>query len=391
MEESGDGFNCRVNWTHLESLIQNKVDQRLKDLKLHLESRVDEREFESHSRQTKRSRHNFHELRKEKLKALEFRMLKLSKDLEHTKLSVSKQTEALELSILLSRSHETTAKDISSKQTRLENAVTSLADRVAKLVKLLKQKHGKVLGNMTPVEKSSKANDAQVVTYPKDCSEVYRDMSKLFHGDFHITVKPKGAREPFTALCKVFNNTAWTVIQRRYNGSEDFYRTWSEYKSGFGVPESEFWIGNDNIYHLTKNGQMSLRIELEDWEGVKYHADYDHFSIGNEDKLFRLHVSGYHGNAGDSLTSTWESHDGQPFSTHDRDNDARFHDNCSEHYHGAWWFTSCFTSHLNGKYMQKENHKHYFVRNGIRWNTLHVYASLKSTVMMVAPREEGEL
>ena len=66
----------------------------------------------------------------------------------------------------------------------------------------------------------------------------------------------------------------------------------------------------------------------------------------------RLHVHGYHGNAGDSMT-LGENHDNQPFSTHDRDHDSRFYDNCAEHYHGAWWFKSCFQSHLNGRYYQK--------------------------------------
>ena len=33
----------------------------------------------------------------------------------------------------------------------------------------------------------------------------------------------------------VFDFTgAWTVIQRRFNGKEDFNRTWDEYRDGFG-------------------------------------------------------------------------------------------------------------------------------------------------------------
>jgi len=32
------------------------------------------------------------------------------------------------------------------------------------------------------------------------------------------------------------------VIQRRNGGSVDFYRTWKDYKEGFGSLE-EFWLG----------------------------------------------------------------------------------------------------------------------------------------------------
>lgn len=33
------------------------------------------------------------------------------------------------------------------------------------------------------------------------------------------------------------------VVQRRQDGSEDFYRNWSDYEFGFGSPESEVWLG----------------------------------------------------------------------------------------------------------------------------------------------------
>lgn len=33
------------------------------------------------------------------------------------------------------------------------------------------------------------------------------------------------------------------MIQRRMDGSVNFYRGWNEYKNGFGSIDSEFWIG----------------------------------------------------------------------------------------------------------------------------------------------------
>ena len=33
------------------------------------------------------------------------------------------------------------------------------------------------------------------------------------------------------------------MIQRRVDGSVDFYRDWFEYDNGFGHLEGEFWLG----------------------------------------------------------------------------------------------------------------------------------------------------
>ncbi|CAG5115878.1 unnamed protein product, partial [Candidula unifasciata] len=130
-----------------------------------------------------------------------------------------------------------------------------------------------------------------------------------------------------------------------------------------------------------------LRIDMEDWNGKRYYAIYDYFRVDGPDDNYRLHVSGYHGNAGNSMTSLWENHDGMPFSTKDKDNDGRFYDSCAGNHHGAWWFNNCFEAHLNGKYYHKGFHKDYFQRDGIQWNTIHMYSSLKATQMMVKPTD----
>ena len=41
----------------------------------------------------------------------------------------------------------------------------------------------------------------------------------------------------------------WTVIQRRVDGSEDFFRSWRSYKQGFGSLLHDYWLGL--VMHVT--------------------------------------------------------------------------------------------------------------------------------------------
>ena len=86
-----------------------------------------------------------------------------------------------------------------------------------------------------------------------DCDDVLRQQTSFVsQGIFRI--KPRLSTESFDVLCVQENNTMWTVIQRRLNGSVDFYRGWNDYKNGFGDLQSEFWLGNEKIHQLTNQG-----------------------------------------------------------------------------------------------------------------------------------------
>ena len=87
----------------------------------------------------------------------------------------------------------------------------------------------------------------------------------------------------------------WTVLQRRKDGSVDFYCNWTDYKNGFGNLSGEFWLGLDKFNRLTRNQDMKLRVEMEDFEGGKKHAKYSKFFIEDESENYRLTVGGYKG------------------------------------------------------------------------------------------------
>ncbi|XP_053387034.1 fibrinogen C domain-containing protein 1-B-like [Mercenaria mercenaria] len=141
----------------------------------------------------------------------------------------------------------------------------------------------------------------------------------------------------------------WTVFQRRQNGKVDFFRNWREYKNGFGDVNGEFWLGNEHLSILTATGDHELRIDMEDFGGNRAFAKYSKFRIYPEEDKYKLDVSGYSGNASDSL----EYHNGMAFTTFDNDNDKGSSENCAISWHGAWWYNRCHHSNLNGQYFNE--------------------------------------
>ncbi|XP_060555533.1 ficolin-1-like [Ruditapes philippinarum] len=172
----------------------------------------------------------------------------------------------------------------------------------------------------------------------------------------------------------------WIVFQRREDGSVNFERTWDNYKAGFGDLLHEFWLGNDNLHVLTEHGNHEIRIDMEDFEGNKAYAKYSHFKVHGEVDKYRLEVSGYSGNAGDSLSS----HNKMAFSTVDRDNDP-YTGNCAKDYRGAWWyFSGCHNSNLNGFYYQGSGSPHGKGAIWYYWKQSYSY-SLKFVEMKLRP------
>ena len=139
----------------------------------------------------------------------------------------------------------------------------------------------------------------------------------------------------------------WIVFQRRIDASVDFNRGWNDYKAGFGDPNGNFWLGLERIHRLASPGKgAKLRIDLkhQTYQG-NYYAVYTTFEISNEADGYRLKIGGFSGNAGDSMLY----HNGMKFSTKDQDNNMSSR-NCAEYFQGAWWFNSCYMSHLNGRH-----------------------------------------
>ncbi|OWF36071.1 Angiopoietin-related protein 1 [Mizuhopecten yessoensis] len=122
----------------------------------------------------------------------------------------------------------------------------------------------------------------------------------------------------------------WTVIQNRFDGSQNFNLNWNDYKVGFGEPQGEYWIGNENTYLLTSSQQYKLRIELSMLSGEEGYAEYGTFSVTSESDFYRLQISDFSGNLFDSF----KGHNNNMFSTPDKDNDGRGPVNCALKFRG---------------------------------------------------------
>ncbi|XP_076081154.1 uncharacterized protein LOC143052068 [Mytilus galloprovincialis] len=163
------------------------------------------------------------------------------------------------------------------------------------------------------------------ISYPSECADIY------FNSDGVFNIYPYEKDNPVPVFCKLENGTRWTVIQRRTNGLVDFYRTWNEYKKGFGSVYGEYWLGNDNIHLISTNGRHKIHIEMMGGNGSMFYADYSIFSVQNETSKYLLHVTGYSGNAGDNMDNVEYNarSNGAPFSTRDRNNGASDKVNCA--------------------------------------------------------------
>ena len=219
---------------------------------------------------------------------------------------------------------------------------------------------------------------------PFDCQEAYVLGCKR-SGVY--TIDP-GCGEPFTVWCDMNNGGGWTVFQRRRDGSENFYREWTEYENGFGNVRGEHWLGLKNISCLTSvKGKTKLRIDLDDFAGHSKFACYDHFHVGTASTNYRLTIGGYQnwgiGAAGDSMTGRY-SNNGMQFTTFDRDNDGHSSINCasSAYHQGAWWYNNyCGYSNLNGLYLTGQSDPRgviwfYFNATAGSWRTLR-YSDMK--------------
>ena len=160
----------------------------------------------------------------------------------------------------------------------------------------------------------------------------------------------------------------WTVFQRRMDGSVDFYLNWDDYVHGFGNISEEHWLGLSKLHRLA-NVPRQLRVDMRDEADVYRYAQYSSFYIGGSSTDYTLHISGFSGSSG--VVDGLAYHNGYKFSTKDDDNDSSSYYNCAEYQFGAWWYSNCLKSNLNGHYGDTNSYKDvYWYPNRMRFTEM---------------------
>ncbi|KAK8735369.1 hypothetical protein OTU49_005637, partial [Cherax quadricarinatus] len=171
--------------------------------------------------------------------------------------------------------------------------------------------------NLTQIEKRSRL--------VRDCTDIqYKGATES--GVYQIF--PQSSAGGVSVLCKTQEGHMWTVflVRQRETTQVNFTRTWHDYKTGFGDPSGEYWLGNDNLHALTSGGhRYRFRVIATNLLGEQRSAVWETFSVANEASKYRVTLGGYSSTStlGDALTSqhTWALMDGMSFTTVDRDHD----------------------------------------------------------------------
>nr|XP_045621949.1 angiopoietin-2-like [Procambarus clarkii] len=190
----------------------------------------------------------------------------------------------------------------------------------------------------------------------KDCAELYCRGARM-NGVY--VIKPDRKGQQVSAWCDMTSNGGgWTVFIKRDKKAipqVSFAKDWTQYKTGFGNISTEYWLGLEWLYQLTKPSPQTLLLSATNMHGEPGWAIWSIFRVKAESTGFQLLVNEYQEKStmGDQLVQHL-NHSDMRFSTHDRDHDRWSGSSCARIYGegGGWWYRACSwffptTSHGN--------------------------------------------
>lgn len=89
----------------------------------------------------------------------------------------------------------------------------------------------------------------QCKSVPEDCREIQK---RGYNTSGIYRIQPRLSLQSFLVWCELSDyGGGWTYVVNRFDGSQNFYLKWTDYKQGFGNLSGEHWIGLDHLYELT--------------------------------------------------------------------------------------------------------------------------------------------
>ena len=172
----------------------------------------------------------------------------------------------------------------------------------------------------------------------------------------------------------------WIVFQKRFDGSVDFNRDWNTYKSGFGDAYGELWLGNEFIHQYTSTHHTEIYVEGIAFDKQIVVSRLSNAKVGSSTAKYLITFDRCLSRE-EAWCTSLETLNNMKFTTADDDNDIYSSGNCAAVFRSGWWFTHCFTVHLNGLYSQTRSIAENF---GIIWGEFRGYSEgLKETKMML--------
>ena len=153
-------------------------------------------------------------------------------------------------------------------------------------------------------------------------------------------------------MTSLFPSGRWIMIERKTSaGGGGLFDAngWDGYKKGFGNAKSgDYWLGLEKVHQLTLNGNWKLMFKFRGVNGGTVVMIWNNFKVSSEEEEYRLSIGGKRTSWGDysiyskSYETAMKHHNGQMFSTKDRDNDTGSGGkNCAKIHRGGFWYYNC--------------------------------------------------